>query len=417
MPPLYRARTPMDAIDPDSPPFLLLSQHQSHIIIIMIDHIKAAHDGLPLVSNTINDLIDGGQDVASNLGLPHAQITTHRDDRKNCRTAHISLLPCDALTLFAEEREGEWFAKSTSCTSSSVIKGHNAYAITEDAAFTAFLGRTRDLISKIVMPSHHDHIIPGENPKSKTYWSSLEIFVQLADPLERFMSDFRNMKHESINKRATHYDGETISLLGRYRTFTVYRKDIEMAKELAKFGGTSGPLVRFEMKLRGPAVAQHFPGKHNRRMIDGKSRLVCFTLADLRSVFRTFIKDLYGVFPPPEVPKANAYARTLAIISKNHRIPLDSMVKEYAEQRPLTSEGKADFLRQAKRYYGSLSELNLEELFSDEAMLNQPSIVLPDLEAPLEGMVARYAFSSMGIASAYTSLYANGRFVPLPSYV
>jgi hypothetical protein len=371
---------------------------------------------LPIDPQVVND----HEKFASTHGFPDLSLKFGYDQRTRRRTVLITLLPNNALQVFAEQVGSRWTARSVMGTAGSIINGHNGRVISGDYDWTAVLGRTRHLCSKLIPEFFHDEIIPGESKTSLSYWTYLEVFFHAEDPDDSLFNAFRCMRHRLIRKLARYYDKETVALLGKTLKFVVYDKTSEMVSTLEKFNAPIPPRVlRFELRLSSAALPTHFAQKRNLREINEKPRVVAFTLDDMKEVFLRFVRELDGVYMDRAPKRAPAVARFIGEVARRSNMTTLDLTTLYATEKELSPASLSQLRSDAAKHYAALGDTRAQDVFSEDAFNNQPSIVVPRLEEAMGDMVGRFGFQNMAIARAYTILPAyglqpDGRFVPQP---
>lgn len=362
-------------------------------------------------------VIDHPEEFAAQYGFTDVSVTLSYEKRDERRKAYISLLPNKALVIVAEENAGRWLARSVSGTAGAILYGHNGRVLAEDSLI-AFLCRLRHLCEKVVLSNYHDQIIPGESPKSLSYWSRLEIFFQAWDVGGSLFMAMRNVRHPEIRTRALHYHEETVSLKGKKVKFIVYNKTGQMASTLEKYGELPPPpILRFELRLDSAALTKHFTHSRNFRKIEDHRRLVRFTADDLKEVFLNFVGNLQGVYVDKSAKKVPAVARFLGQISRRTGLPTLELAELYAAEKQLSAKSLSQLRSDSAKHYAALGNTTAADLFSEEAFRNQPSIEVPKLEKAIGDMVTRFARGNLEIARAYTNWgdQADGRFIPMPA--
>jgi hypothetical protein len=376
-----------------------------------IDRFRIAVAGLPIHPG----IIDDPEEFAARHGFTDVSVTTRFDKRRRRRIAIIELLPNGALALFLEEIAGRWNVRSISGTAGALLYGHNGRALSE-VALIAVLCRIRYFCGKLILENFHDQIIPGESPTSDSYWSLLEIFVQLSDSSGELLRSFRNMRHSKIRNLARYFANKTPSLTGKKVKFIVYDKSAEMASTLEKFKEpVPPPILRFELRLGSAELPLHF-NAHNRRRIGTRYRLVKFTSEDLGDVFLNFVGELQGVYFDTSTKKLSAIARFIGQVSRRTGFPTLELAELYAEEKELSAPSLSQLRGDAAKHFAALGNTRVDDVFSAEALSNQPSITVSKLEEAIGDMVERFAFTNVAITRAYTSYGRQDQFVPVPHY-
>ena len=346
--------------------------------------------------------------TAEALGFPDLSIISGISKRTERWYIIVHLLPDNALTLHADQQsDGSYLIKKISGNASAILRGHNGAPANNESDLTAFLCRTKELASRCVPRNFHDQIIPGE-PKSKSHWVSLEIYVHVADPDGRVFQRVVNMRHRLIRKGAQVYRGETVSLKGTNRSFTAYRKDLEMQRELNRFNATADPILRFELKLSGDMLPAYFPESCKQG-----DKVVSFTLGDLREAYLRFTRCIEGIQGTSSASECPPVGRFIAEVAQRYGAPIEELIRLYATEKALKSTAK--LRSEAARHFATLGETDPSDLFNDEALMRQPAIVIPALEDAVGNMVERFAFSQPAITRAYTEHGRRGEFTPRPN--
>jgi hypothetical protein len=371
---------------------------------------------LPIDPLAVND----PDKFAVTHGLPDFEVKRGYSKRKGCRTAIITLKANNAAQMFVEEIGSNWFTRSVMGTAGSVLFGHNSRVLSTDYELTAVLGRVRQICGKLIPGNLHDQIIPGESKTSLSYWTCLEIFFQAEDSDGSLFNAFRCMRHPLIRKLARDYTNETVALMGKALKFVVYDKSSEMSSTLEKFDAPIPPRVlRFELRLQSAALPTHFAQKRNLREINEKPRVVAFTLDDMKEVLLKFVRELDGVYVDKATKKLPTMARFIGEVARKSGLPTLELATLYAAEKDLTPASLSQLRSDSAKHYAALGDTRAQDVFSEEAFLNQPSIVVPRLEEAVGDMVRRFAFPNMAITRAYTDMrkfgtQPSGHFIPEP---
>jgi hypothetical protein len=318
------------------------------------------------------------------------------------------------IVVFTDEvSNGRWFANRIHFNPRNVLFRHNGHRICIDE-FTIALTILREQVSKILKrPADIIHIVPGLHPHSNSFWSTLEITVDLADPdgqLEERV--FKNPHYPKMKEGFRYRDGTVqIGSPDGPCKIRFYRKDKQMQRLLRKHRIAGAPRVfRVELILSQGKLLEHLGSASNSRNIEGTNRLVRFSPADLIECFLRIVTRLQGCFRvasrSSDISKDKT-GRFMALVAKFHDIPLVDLFSLYETEIGCSDETMGRQRRAAYAMLATISPAGFEEIFSTTNLQRQPSIVIPDLEATV-AYRRQYVMGALDIEMNY------GQPLPFP---
>jgi hypothetical protein len=320
------------------------------------------------------------------------------------------------IVVFTDEvSNGRWFANRIHFNPRNVLFRHNGHRICIDD-FTIALTILREQVSKILKrPADIIHIVPGLHPHSNSFWSTLEITVDLADPdgqLEERV--FKNPHHPKMKESFRHREGTVqIGSPDGPCKIRFYRKDKQMQKLLRKHRIAGAPRVfRIELVLSQGKLLEHLGSANNSRIIEGTNRLVRFSPADLIECFLRIVTRLQGCYRVVDAgavkgAKMDKTSRFMAWVATRYNIPLVDLLDLYETQIGCSDETMGRQRRAAYSMMARISPVRFEEIFSTANLQRQPSIVIPELEATV-AYRRQYVMGALDIEMNY------GQPLPFP---
>lgn len=167
---------------------------QSHS---MIDRAKIILPYLPIHPEAVTDTKAFGEAV----GLPHL---TGGGPKYGGPTkgysAVLSALPNDAVRITATKTEdGQWLSRSVEVNLSALLHGHNAIPITTAPMLCAALSELQTVVSKfLICRADHVRVIPGLRANAGSYWSKVELPLNLHDPEGHLSHLLQGCTHNAI---------------------------------------------------------------------------------------------------------------------------------------------------------------------------------------------------------------------------
>ena len=306
----------------------------------------------------------------------HGRFNLRVNDRNQLKIISFDLDQQSSIHVrIYEELPGQWYLRRLEFNPGKILHGHNGRILNEHEVATAFAVVTERVEPLLEDPEQSQHVIPGCARNSPSYWQSLEIGYQRHDPDSDMLTKLQNMRHPQIRKKATHYQGESITL-GAPRgelKIIAYRKDLEMSATLKHFGiRNPHPILRVEVKLSGKKLLQYL-GNH--RNIEN-NRVVRFTGAELTEAHQRVISELQGIRGGKADTKPGSdhkVGRFMGLLSTHFGVPLEAQLNLY-ESRFKPHANTYSLLRKAALDETSYQQANGDSLF-DQGIYERPHMV------------------------------------------
>lgn len=302
-------------------------------------------------------------------------------------TLYINLLRKGTIKVkIVEVAPGEFVLRRVSFNPGKLFHHHNGRVLEMREAIEAFGILCEVLEALLKNPADACRLIPGCHPDSPSFWTEIEIVMHLFDPDEVIIATLRNIRHPSIRKNASTFEGESLTLGTRRSDIMInaYRKDLQMT-ELRRFAVADFPkVVRIEITLKKGKLLDYLGKAENTRRIGGELRLVSFTGTDLLDAHKTVVDQLQGLSPvtvDDNLPSDNKAARFIGILSLRYNESVVALLDSYDHR----FKPGAETLGRMRRF--ALDEISrhpgvVPDLFSSANYENQPCLVVPMLEEP-----------------------------------
>lgn len=311
------------------------------------------------------------------------------------RTIPIVLSPNGAIRVLVVDLgdKGYWLRR-VEFNPGRLIHCHNGQLLTTPEVVTALAIVCDKIQPLLANPEDAALLIPGCQKDSPSYWSVIEIDLHLHDPDDALLLTLRNVRHPAIRKKATVFEGESITLGSRRGDImiTFYRKDLQMARDLEKFGVEEpNKVLRVEVTLRGQKLLDYLGIMGNKAMIAshdarGKGtpqpRLVRFLaeqIVDAHKQIMAELRGISGVTVKGNLPANEKAGRMLGLVCRHTSAPVETLLDLY-RLRFSPSPNTMSRMRSAAIDELSLATNTSESLFTDDRYLNQPVISIPQLE-------------------------------------
>jgi len=305
-------------------------------------------------------------------------------DRKTSKLAFGSY---GGIEVFAVEiSPGWWEARQIYVNPRKILYRHNGKGLSVEETLIAFSFLREEVACILSDPNDVIHILPGLHSRSRAYWVTLELAIDLRDREEILGRVFRNAHYPRMSEGARYRNGNVqIGSRGAPLKITIYRKDKQMQKLLHKHQVTGTPPVfRVEVTLAGGKLLEKLGKQRNVQEIGGRPRLVRFTAADLIECHRGIVTRLQGCFkassPGHEVTKKNRLPRFMAHMAHRYEIPITDIFNLYESEICCGDRTSTRHHGAARKALEDINPLRLEEVFSEAAYYNQPAIEIKALE-------------------------------------
>jgi hypothetical protein len=252
---------------------------------------------------------------------------------------------------------------------SGMLAGHNGYLLTARDVLVAFT-KLADKLAPMLADRHDKlKLIPGIVPTSPSYWNSLEIPAHLPDGDGSIFNAICNARHDSVNSKPYLIVGDSIKMKSRRGGvgISAYFKDFQM-KDLLRRQSVpeSKKVLRVEALLSNDKLVEYFRTHGITRSIGGKDRLVSFRPAAVIAAHRKVMEGMKGFFYA--YPKeASGDAKFIAAIVREHNIPLDVLLAARNRAMKQSERNMKKVARECRNTLAASSQLELHEVFSDEA--------------------------------------------------
>ena len=271
------------------------------------------------------------------------------------------------------------------------------------------------LAGLLVNPAEASLLIPGLTTPSSSYFSKMEVAVNIVDPDFAVMRGMSSMKLPQIRLLPLFVRNETITLQGERLKLSAYRKNLKMRKDFGSRCLPSDPVTRLEATFRFNNfndVTGAF-GSLRVERIDKKLRVVGAKWEDLIGIHRQHFSSLRAVYQSKVaagVPRESKTAAFIANVSRHFDEPHTLVLETYFDTVPCSPATKSDMRKLVAEHLERSSVLSADEILSDAAYRNQPIIGVSGLP-PSPAQYFEIDAPGADIVRAYGT---PGRFVPSP---
>lgn len=302
--------------------------------------------------------------------------------------ARGSLLVRTQSRLKGKTQREEQFIYSIELNPRTILWGHNGRTIQDDKELCFSLGIVIHALSFLLVdPSQAPDVIPGVRDNRLSYWSKLELALDVSDPGGRILDAMDNARSPRTRKPTTSYEN-SVYLKGTEATIKAYDKVSQMSSkhDIAKKNILVGddPLTRLEVVLkREKLVDFKMFGSENdwpsRKMIGGKSRLSSFTLKRLWKWHFSYFSELRAVYYATATARdkpRDKYPAVLAYLAHKGKITPNELKDALIEFGNFSSS-TADRIRiSVEEFFAERSEIKAEDVLSDNAYRSPPSLTV-----------------------------------------
>ncbi|MCW1886683.1 hypothetical protein OKA04_18235 [Luteolibacter flavescens] len=353
-----------------------------HVDLMPVDHLAFATD-LPVSPK----LVENPAAFLQNAGLDFNDIDLKPALRHRPVTLYLDLLRKGTIKLkIVQDDPGKYALRGVRFNPGKLFHHHNGRILESREAIESF-GILREVVGPLLAkPSDASLLIPGCRSDSPSFWKEIEIVMHLDDPDEVVLAALRNIRHPSIRKKASTFEGESITLGTRRGELMIsaYRKDLQM-DELRRFAVANFPkVVRIEVTLKKGKLLDYLGSAGNTRRIAGQLRLVGFRGAGLLQAHKTIMDQLEGLSPvtaDESLPGDNKVAHFIGMLSLRYGESIAALLDSYDHRFKPGAETlcrmKRSALDEISRHPGAAPDL-----FSPANYENQPCLVVPKLEEP-----------------------------------
>ncbi|MGJ8724584.1 MAG: hypothetical protein ACSHYB_08510 [Roseibacillus sp.] len=285
-------------------------------------------------------------------------------------------------------RREEQFILSIELNLRTLLFGHNGVPIRNSNELCFALAVIAHALSKILVnPELAVELIPGAGSRQWSYWSRIELALDVADPGRDILGAMNSSRSPRIRKNATFYPN-SVYLQGTNATIKAYDKVAQMMDkhDVARRDviADDEPLTRLEIVLEREKLVDfdmlaNSADWPKRMQIAGKSRLVSFTLEKLARWHRSYFSELHAVFyaeASEGATRRENYAAVLAAVAHKGKVSpnevRDAIVK-YGNMSKTTADR---FRVEVEDFSAARSELKAEKILSEKAYRNPPILAV-----------------------------------------
>jgi len=379
-------------------------------------------------------LIEEKADALDDWFLPMRR--KREDDAKKTENDMYPVYHCQfdlfadgALRVYTRSRErsdtkrSEQFVYRINLNLRKILWGHNGINIRDGDDLSYALMIVRHALQHLLVESEDaSRLIPGLDEKPISYWSSLELAMDIRDPGLVIRRHLERMRSPSVRRNPEFYENTT-RLNGKDVTIKSYDKVAQMKDRhktpRKRIEVASDPITRLEVKLKRDKLTDfskldpiEAPLVSN---IAGRNRLIGFTWEQLRAIHRHYFSDLRAVYHSAaengSLPE-KGYAAVFAAIAREYEIHpngLCDLLKAYGGKGDSTCR---KIRSELEWHLAQGSELTAEELLCDENYRNQPGLHVSGLNG-CQFYVNHFGWSEIdGVRSAIRRIYVD--VVPAP---
>lgn len=239
---------------------------------------------------------------------------------------------------------------------------HSGEVLDVDEVFLKSLQIYLELMNYITSPESFNRCLPGIVRGCCSYWSNIEICIQVQDPDEFFLHRYKHSTHLRISSEKIRYDGESITWKGSEFKFIIYRKDVQL--EDAYFHHIEPEdrdVIRFEGSFKKGVLVKQFKGQKG-------LRLTTFSLVDAYWALRRAAEGFKGVYRTTcDKSKLKGIIPFLLdlLVSGDTSLTLVELVDRYADINGTSRKHRNDILNDLSKAYASVEGFAISELFPE----------------------------------------------------
>lgn len=246
-----------------------------------------------------------------------------------------------------------------------MLYGHSGRVIETDDDLHMSHSIANTFLNKVLGKTSQDRCIPALLSGCQTYWSSMEIPMQLHDPDGTIFNALSKAKHKKIRKPILIVDGQSIRFEGSHIGLSVYRKDIQLAEKYNHtISAEDQNILRLEAWLRGK------PLRTALGLTDDRYRIRSFGIADLYKVFRHVMSGIEGAYwKPTSAAPANSKSQSkyiaLGLACGMIEGSVEQQIKLYAEANGSGKTTTDSMKTEIRKLLESMSKIKLDVLFPE----------------------------------------------------
>lgn len=257
--------------------------------------------------------------------------------------------------------DDSWMVDKISVDLQRLAYNHSGEVLDSEEVFLKSLQIYSGLMNYITTPESFNRCLPGIMPGCCTYWSSLEICIQVKDPDEFYLHRYRHATHSRIRSDKVRYDGESITWKGAEFKFIIYRKDVQLEdKYFHHIEPEDKDVIRFESSFKKVVLVKQFGGQKG-------LRLTTFSLIDAYRALSHAARGFKGVYRITDPSKLKGIVPFLLdlLVSGDTTLTLVELVNRYAAINETSRKHRNDILNNLSKAYGSMEGFDISTLFPE----------------------------------------------------
>lgn len=259
--------------------------------------------------------------------------------------------------------DGRWIITWIKCDLVRLACGHSGISIDNRKVLFKVLTRYNNYINRFLSVDSLDRALPGLVPGCFSYYSTMEINLQLGRQHGASLEMFYNLKPKYAKKDTSRYDGQSVGHSSQHRKVVVYKKKDQLESRY-RFEVDEGDadVCRIEFTLKTIRISKSF-------LLETGERIASFSLDDAYDAFMHNMREMLGVFSVPgDDAELTKPLKLLLKLMLDGYIPEDvtQAVSMYMEAAGLKPSAKADLERKLRKALANTRQIRIEDLLPEK---------------------------------------------------
>jgi hypothetical protein len=283
---------------------------------------------------------------------------------------------------------GPQYVDSIVLNPSKFIHGHNGHTLATEAEICLALSCAKEALTAILQrPEDAGRLIPGLGQASGSYWSQMEIAMNILDEDKAIFKQMANMRNSAIRSKAVREEN-TVYQRGTRFILKAYDKVAHLKnknKPRLTFDETLRGITRLELVAKSKGLAlddrkKPVPDGASFQEFGAKRWPVSFNLAYLINLHREMFSGLKAVYmkaPDPKEPASSkkGYAVVFAALCmQRDDLSVADVIEAYSAHGTGGDHAGESLRRNIEKAISESSTLDSKALLSDRNYRNQPGV-------------------------------------------
>lgn len=301
-----------------------------------------------------------------------------------------------------------------------LLFGHTGKVITTDAELHQALSILNQLLNQLLDQYSQDRCIPGLLPGCMSYWSMIEIPMQIHDPKGELLRAVANAKLKNHHNSPLVVQGETVTFKGSVLKLSFYRKDIQLKERYHhEVSPNDHEVLRVEVTLKKAKLRSLFG-------VLAKHRLSHFSVSDLYRAFYHVLSGLQGGYRIPgkqtsttkRRPTAKARALAVMFMDQKYTGTLDEFLDTYKHATGCSCKTAEQYARDIRSIIQNSSSYLLSSIFPPNGPIKSRQITPFRVdESGKKSPAMSYAqTNNIPIHNDISKVYQNIGYVPYDQF-